>query len=803
MQDYEQLGAFYLGRRFDPESGSVTTEPLLYDARDLTTHAVCVGMTGSGKSGLGVALIEEAAIDGIPVIVIDPKGDMGNLLLTFPELSADDFLPWMDAADAARKGRTVQEHAQATAKMWRQGLGEWGQGPDRVRRYADAAERVIYTPGSRAGRPLTILRSFDAPAPAILNDEDALRERIMSSASGLLALLGIDPDPIRSREHILLSNLLDRTWREGRSLDLPGLIRAIQNPPFQRVGVFDLESFFPANDRLGFAMTINNLLASPGFAAWAEGDPLDINRLLYTEEGRPKVSILSIAHLSDHERMSFVTLLLGEVIAWMRAQPGSRTLRAMLYMDEVFGYFPPVANPPSKQPMLTLLKQARAFGLGTVLATQNPVDLDYKGLSNAGTWFIGRLQTERDKERVLEGLEGASASAGAGFDRAAMERTLAGLGSRVFLMNNVHEDAPVLFHTRWVLSYLAGPMTREQIRGLSSAAPASSPQAPDPQPVPAGRPAPTVRRVVPQPSASEAARPQLPAGIEEGFLPPRAGNGAPLYRPALLAETVLHYVNASAKVDEWKKLVLLAPLDEDSVARPWDEAETLDGGLPFIDDDPDEGIGFADLPAPCSRAASYTRWEKMLKTALYRGQPMRLLRCRKLKLVSLPEEDEGGFRGRMRDAVREQRDMALEKLRKRYGPKLGRLEERIRTAEQRVEKEQAQYRDQQAQVAVSVGTTLLGALFGRKVRSAGTVGRAASTVRRAGRAVREKGDIGRAMETLEARRQDLADLEAEFEEALEDVRSEIDIDAYEVEEVTVNPRKSDIGIDRMLLVWVP
>ncbi len=445
MQDFEKLGAFYLGKEYDVERNTVLDDLLLYDAKDLTTHAVCVGMTGSGKTGLCLSLLEEAAIDGIPSIAIDPKGDLGNLLLTFPDLAPASFKPWIDPAEATRKGMAVDDYAKKTAATWRKGLATWGQDPSRIAKFRESVEIDIYTPGSTAGLPLTVMRSFAAPPAAVLEDNDAFRERILSSVGGLLALLGIDADPIRSREHILLSNIFDHAWRAGRSLDMGGLIREIQSPPFTQVGVMDLEMVFPPKDRFGLAMQLNNLLASPGFSAWMKGDPLDISKLLYTASGHPRLTILSIAHLSDAERMFFVTILLNEVVAWMRSQPGTSSLRALLYMDEVFGYLPPTANPPSKLPLLTLLKQARAFGLGTVLATQNPVDLDYKALSNAGTWFLGRLQTERDKARVLDGLEGASATAGAAFDRARTEATLSGVGSRVFLMNNVHDDEPVCF----------------------------------------------------------------------------------------------------------------------------------------------------------------------------------------------------------------------------------------------------------------------------------------------------------------------------------------------------------------------
>jgi hypothetical protein len=478
MQDYELLGKFYLGRSYDLEQRRPRDELLLYDSKDLCTHAVCVGMTGSGKTGLCLALLEEAAIDGIPAICIDPKGDLGNLLLTFPDLKPSDFRPWIDPAEATRRGMTVDDFAKDTAKTWRDGLTEWGQTPERIARLKNAADVTIYTPGSQAGLPITVLRSFSAPPEEQRHDSELMRERVTAAASGLLALLGMDADPLKSREHILLSNLLDRTWREGKDLDLATLIRTIQSPPFDRLGVLDLDSFFPAQERFGFAMQLNSLLASPGFAAWREGEPLDVQRLLFTAEGKPRLSILSISHLTDAERMFFVTILLNEVLAWVRRQPGTSSLRAILYMDEVYGFFPPTANPPCKTPMLTLLKQARAFGLGVVLATQNPVDLDYKGLSNCGTWFLGRLQTERDKARVLDGLEGASAAAGAQFDRGQMERILSGLGRRVFLMNNVHDDAPAVFQSRWALCYLRGPLTRDQIQTLMAPRKTAGPKTP-------------------------------------------------------------------------------------------------------------------------------------------------------------------------------------------------------------------------------------------------------------------------------------------------------------------------------------
>ena len=510
--DYEKLGLFYLGRPYDLASSAPRDGLLLYDSRDLVTHAVCVGMTGSGKTGLCIDLLEEAAIDGIPALVIDPKGDLGNLMLTFPSLSAAEFRPWIDEDEARRAGTSADEHAAAEAAKWRKGLEGWGQGPERIQRLRAAADVAIYTPGSQSGLPLSIVRSFAAPPPALIDESDLMRERVSTTATSLLGLLGIDADPIKSREHILLSTLIDHAWRQGQDLDLPRLIQLIQAPPVQRIGVLELEAFYPESKRFELAMAVNNLLASPGFSAWMEGEPLDIQRLLHTADGRPRLAILSIAHLNDAERMFFVSLLLNQVLGWMRQQPGTTSLRALVYMDEIAGYLPPVAAPASKAPMLTLLKQARAFGVGMVLATQNPVDLDYKALSNAGTWFIGRLQTERDRERVIDGL--LSAQAGSGFDRGELVTLMGGIAPRVFLMRNINDEAPVLFRTRWALCWLRGPLTLPEITRLM--APRRSAEFP--------------KRVASAAAPKAAGRPALPAGVEEVFLAAKPGSGDIVYR---------------------------------------------------------------------------------------------------------------------------------------------------------------------------------------------------------------------------------------------------------------------------------
>jgi hypothetical protein len=786
--DYERLGAFYLGRRQDEQTGQRTDEPILYDARDLTTHAVIVGMTGSGKTGLGIGLIEEAAIDRIPVIAVDPKGDLANLMLTFPELRPADFEPWVGADEVAASGKSAGEVAAAKAKLWREGLASWDQDGERIRRLREAADFAVYTPGSTAGLPLSVLQGFDAPPAAIRDDAELYAERIAATATSLLALLQIEADPLTSREHILLSNLLSHAWNSGRTLDLAGLIAGVQQPPFEKIGVLALDAVFPPKDRLAFALRINNLLASPGFQAWTTGEPLRADRLLYTETGKPRVSVLSIAHLSDAERMFFLCLLLAELTGWMRAQPGTGSLRAILYIDELFGYMPPVANPPSKTLLLTLLKQARAFGVGLVLATQNPVDLDYKGLSNAGTWFVGRLQTERDKLRLVEGLLGA---AGGSLDRAAIERLISGLGKRVFLLHNVHEDAPVLFETRWVMSYLAGPMTRDQIRTLMD-----------------GR---AVAEAEPAVKASGAPAgllghaPAAPAGVPQYFLPVQRSTAGepPVYLPRVIGLADITYDNARHSVHEQRRVMLIAPVTSDAVSVQWSESQTVPLEPAELEAEPLPDAHFEEPAAATADPKCYATWTKALQTHLRTSAPLVLLRSATLKLVSAGGESERDFRIRLQGAAREQRDAAMEKLRAKYAPKLATLDDRIRRAEQAVERERAQARQSGLNTAVNVGGALLGALMGNRKMSRTTMSRMGTAVRSAGRATRDAGDIGRAEENVGALVANRADLESEMQAALRDIEMSFDAQAESLEELEIRPKASDVHLHAVGLAWAP
>jgi Bacterial protein of unknown function (DUF853)/Helicase HerA, central domain len=817
--DFEQLGVFYLGRGKELGTPAATGDLLLYDSKDLTTHAVVVGMTGSGKTGLCLNLLEEAGLDRIPAIVIDPKGDIPNLLLTFPDLLAADFAPWVDPAQAGREGKTREEFADSEAAKWRKGLAHWGQDGERIRKFREAVELRVYTPGSSAGRPLTILKSFAAPPADVRSDSDLMRERVSSAASGLLALLDIDADPIRSREHILVSQVLNTAWQEGKDLDLGRLIGQIQSPPFQKVGIMELDAFFPAKDRTALAMTLNNLLASPSFSSWMEGEPLNVRDLLHTADGKPCISILSIAHLNDAERMFFVTILLNEVLTWMRGQAGTSSLRAILYMDEVFGYFPPTKNPPSKQPMLTLLKQARAYGLGVVLATQNPVDLDYKGLSNTGTWFLGRLQTERDKMRVIEGLEGAAAQTGSTFDRQQIEQILAGLSSRVFLMNNVHENAPAIFESRWAMSYLRGPMTRQQIQQLvpesdrkgtvantTKLEPAEKPaEAPDTVSAAAAGAAAnaggeTQKADPGAPALADSMdRPQIPNSVEQRFadLDRRLLPGERLvYRPALFGRAKVHFVKAANSVDQWSERIVLQPVAGELLARDiWENSRALENPPGWMRE-PESEAAFSSVPESLLVAKNFAAWQKELKDWMYRTQSLTLFRSPELKQTSNVDETEGDFRIRLETAVSELRDLESERLRDKYAARFQTLRDQITRAEAKLDKEKAQYKSRRLESTLSIGGSILGALLGRKVVSS-------SAVRSAGQASREKQDMETAESSMDQLQNRFRDLEDEFNRERESLQNKLDVRSLVFEPLQIPPRKSDTTVLEFFLAWLP
>jgi hypothetical protein len=787
MEDFEKLGQFYLGKQYDSAGGRLMESLVMYDSKDLVTHGVCVGMTGSGKTGLCVALLEEAAIDSIPAIVLDPKGDMTNLLLGFPNLTAEAFRPWVNEDDAARANQSIDQFASAQAEAWKKGLEQWGQDGSRIRKLRETAEFTVYTPGSSSGRAVSVLNSFACPGAAILEDPESTADLITSATSSLLGLIGITSDAIGSREHILVSNIIQYSWKQGTDLDIASLIQLIQTPPFERVGAFVADSFFPAKERFDLALRLNNILAAPGFSAWLEGDPLDVARILHTPEGKPKVSIFSIAHLSDSERMFFVTLLLNQVVAWMRTQPGTTSLRALVYMDEVSGFLPPVANPPSKKPLMLLFKQARAFGLGVLLATQNPVDLDYKALSNAGTWFVGRLQTPQDIERLVKGISGGDT-----YSEEDLRKIISALQKRVFLMKNIHENALEVFQTRWCLSYLRGPLTLAQIRSLKTSSGTEAKL--------------IVKSSAPVAAAlsgtgASVARPGLPPQIKEFFLPLRGSkpaNALPVYSPLVCALGEVHYAGGPTQ-----RQAFLADVGRDLISLDWEQAQQGDLDESQLEREPVAPAEFADLAPLAAKPENYSAWSRDFGDFLYRTAKVDIFRSPEFKLTSNPGEAESDFRIRVSQLAREKRDRNAEILRNKFSPKIQLLEDRIRRAEQRVQKEREDVRQAGVQAAISLGATLLGAFMGRKTISAGTIGRASTTMRTGMRTVKERSDIAAASENLDALTQQKADLEAEFNAELKALEGTGDPLKQSIETIALRPKKGDVSVRLVALVWAP
>jgi hypothetical protein len=761
MHDFEKLGTFYLGKRYDNEADRLTEEFVLYDSKDLTTHAAIIGMTGSGKTGLGIGLLEEAALDHIPVIAIDPKGDMGNLLLTFPQLKAENFRPWINPRAALDKGQTPDEFAAAQAALWKKGLGQWGQSGKRIAQLRKNVDLAIYTPGSNAGLPVSVLHSFSAPDQGLIDDIDLYRERVQATATGILTLLDMDADPVSSREHILISRLLDNAWRGGRSLDVPGLIGEIQNPPIAKVGVMNIDSFFPANDRFKLAMALNNLLAAPGFEAWLQGAPLSAKSLLYTDEGRPRISVMAISHLDDAQRMFFVSMLLNELIAWMRSQPGTSSLRAILYMDEIFGYMPPVANPPSKKLFLTLLKQARAYGLGLVLATQNPVDLDYKGLSNTGTWFIGRLQTERDKARVMEGLEGATAG---NFDKQKMERTIAGLGKRRFLLHNVDHIRELMKTAKNKLAAAAKAVSKPARKSTDSA-------------------------------------PALPPAIKQYFVP---GSGEEIvYHPRLIAGGDVVFTSARYNIEDERAVLHTVEFEDGPIDIDWDNSEPLSLAVEDLRNEGNEGATFADCPAAADDFKAYAGWEKDYRRWLRQNENITLYRSKAFRLTSTAAETEGEFRARLQDAASEKRDAAIARIRKRYATKTTTLENRLLRAEQTIAVQKEQSTKKKLDTAISFGTAILGAVLGRKKLSSSTATKVGSAIKTAGSASKEAADVARAEQIAEKVRADIAALNRQLEKEIADLDTSFDAQTEELAEIVVRAKSTDIHVAITGLAWLP
>ncbi len=804
---------YYLGRVFDPHKNELSDKPVLMDGRDLTTHGVIVGMTGSGKTGLAVGLIEEAVLSGIPCLVIDPKAEMGNLLLSFPNLSPSDFAPWIDPAEAERKGKTPEAFAADTAEVWKKGLADWGIDGERIRRYKDAADFVVYTPGSTASVPINVLNSFQVPRGEIKKDEESVLELITGSVSALLSLIGIEADPITSREHILLSKIWEDSWSRDQDLNLEKIITFIQDPPLQRVGVFELEGFYPRAERMKLAVALNNVAASPSFAGWRKGVPLDIDFFLKPRGDKPGVSVFYISHLSDQEREFFVTLLLWRLITWMRAQQGSARLRALVYIDEAVGLLPPYPkDPPTKRPIMTLFKQARAYGIGMVLATQNPVDIDYKVLTNAGTWFIGRLQTKNDKERVMEGLTAASKG---GVPAAKLDDMISALAPRVFMLHNVREDSVTHFRTRWAMNYLRGPIGKERLKDLPSA------------PVTAGVGKEVRETTVPGPEKAAAGAAAVAAGaavlsmapdvgLKNCYLSPRSAAYPTFSRlvpiektsdqhgfrfvPALAARAQARFDDPAAKVAVTQAITrVLFPLPDGRIG--WEKSVELGGDSEFLEDNPvsrDQVAGFMPLPKWLTTKDEVKKLSADFVNYINASLTLALFKCPALSLFSTIGESKEAFLARCAALADEAAAREVEKLTKDYRNKIEALRLKIQKQERELSIHELDYGERKRDELISAGATVLGLVFGRKGLSGITraSGKRMMTVKSKARLEDSEAEI----KELNAQLTELSD---ELNDTVSTISDRKKKEVSEVEKVSIPLEKSDVLFSDLTILWVP
>ena len=766
---YEKLGLFYLGRDIEKKTQEASDALTLLKNKNFTTHAAIIGMTGSGKTGFGIGIIEEAAIDNIPSILIDPKGDMGNLLLTDPTFNPKSFEPWVED-EARSKEKDVAEYAQSICSMWQEGIKRDHQDETRVAKL-HSVEKTIYTPGSSAGISINILGSLEAPPAEVLNDADTFASYLKSTVSSLLSLIKIEADPVSSKEYLLIAQILANKWTAGENISLEELIGDIISPSFEKIGVLPLESFYPQDKRFSLATKFNAIIASPTFSAWLKGEELDIQKLLYDKNGKAKIAVLSIAHLSDEERMFFVTILLNKYIAWMRRQSGTSALKALLYMDEIYGYFPPSKNPPSKEPMMLLLKQARAFGTGVVLSTQNPVDLDYKGLSNIGTWFIGRLQTSQDIERVIDGLGG---KVGASYSKSEIKDLLANLKKRTFFLKSAHLEDIRVFSTRWVMSYLKGPLKAAEISQLMANKKASTPQT-------------LISKSKPDNGFSEFVT--LDKTINQKFAIDVTGQNQ--FRATLQAKVEVHYFNQSKNIDEDEELCLNLELyEEDTV--DWDNAETVESCPNFSDNEP-SNASFSPLNTKISSDKGLKKTKRELINWIYKNKRLELYKSTSPRLSSNPYESLGDFKVRLKDILDEKKESDIEKLQERYEKKEKTFLKRLERARDKVEKEEADA----SKSMIDTGIAVLGALFGRS--SSAKLGRAFT---KGSRAFKERGDIGRAEELLADIHEDIELLAEELEDKIDELSDKYDVDNINIQESSMKPKKSDIEVDELSIVWV-
>jgi Helicase HerA, central domain len=813
---------FYLGRAYDPIRQTIIDREIRYDPADLTTHAVVTGMTGSGKTGLCVVLLEEAALQGIPAIIIDPKGDLTNLLLHFPDLTPLDFQPWIDADLARRAGKNVEQLAAEASQAWREGLKEWGIPQERILALKNAAQFAVFTPGSDAGIPVSVLSSLAVPEISWNENREVLREKIISTVTALLGLVGYtDIDPLRSREHILLSNIFEHEWSQGKDVELGELVVQVQNPPFEKLGALPVETLFPTKDRMELSLVLNNILAAPAFETWREGQALNIGSMLHTPDGRPRHNIFYLAHLSDEERMFFITLLLSAVETWMRTQSGASSLRAILYMDEIFGYLPPLRNPPSKLPLLRMLKNARAFGLGLLLATQNPVDVDYKALSNAGTWFIGKLQTEQDKNRLLDGLE--SAAGGISSSRTIFDKLISSLGKRVFLLHDIHAKQPELLQTRSTLNFLAGPITRNQIKDLNTLANADDAIRAQPTVVPVMAPAPTLRPAARPaqsgpPTASiqsSSTKPPIPAWIREYFLPqnyslPEAFSAAQrtmpaevmidgvIYRPTLLASAEVHILDRKHGVDSEIARSVLVKSPEKRGSIRWEDYPLKTEVLDSIETSPVPQARFSSIDAPLNDVKLMTALQKDFTDWVFRNSSVKARANQTLKVFAGPDISPADFVKACADAARDARDAEIEKKTAQIDRQLKSLEDKLAREERELTQDEDELSHRRVEEAGTHLENITGLFGGRRKAS-----RLSSSLTKRRLTQQAKADVEESVESIKDFNRQIAELQKRREEVIAEINDRWGRVVNEVTEVTIAPKKTDVLVKVFGVAWLP
>jgi len=767
----------YLGHVVKYPGFKETAEELHLDPDTLTTHCVIVGMTGSGKTGLATVLLEEALIHGVPVAVIDPKGDAVNIALRLR--TPEEYLKWIEAEEAVRSGMLPEEYAREVFEKHEESLRKYNL-IDRREKLFEESEVIVVTPGSTAGIPLSLLSELTPPDTLNWKEhEEVLLNKIKVTVSALLELAGRPSDPLKSYEHVLISSIVEYCWRRKEPLDYSKLLSYIIDPPLDRIGALEVDAFIPVSERKKLARDLNRVLASPGFRTWFTGVPLDFNKLFWSPEGKPRAVVFYLAHLEPSERMFAVTLILEALYSWMFTRPGSSKLRYLLYFDEVYGYLPPYPrNPPSKTPLLMLLKQARAFGLGLVLATQNPVDLDYKTLTNAGLWIIGRLQTENDKRRVLEGLKLASSG---GFDEKELSTIISLLGRRIFLLYDAKKNRNILFKTRWAISYLRGPLTLNEISRLGL------------------KPRLKVRRPLLKPSKTTLIH-TFPEDLEVYYLPPKfpLREFKPVYYPALYIEAKIEVVRKRPPVDYSKTVKYLCEACENPVLE-----ESKAYGLTLSDlkreelkTDRDPRFSFAELSPKFFKKSFIKSLQQLVKNHVAENNILVVYTALGGKYVSEVNESLESFRRRVGSILWKEVELKIASVKEYYLKQLRSIESKIAYEQEVLKRLEKELSTIKREKAVDTLITTMYLLAGKKRKKRGK-----QDFKKTIRQLERKIALSKArLSKLETERKILY---SELETRIKKLQKEYELKLSQIKEYRIKPRKKEITIEKLCIIWIP